>query len=98
MAGCIILTTTDEEKIAHDISNKLLQSEFAACVQIDKVDSFFKWDGNITNTPEYRLMIKAKADNYKKIEKTIKDIHNYSLPEIIKIDITDGLKEYINWL
>jgi uncharacterized protein involved in tolerance to divalent cations len=31
-------------------------------------------------------------------EKAIIKHHNYSLPEIIKLDITAGLSQYLNWV
>jgi len=43
-------------------------------------------------------MIKALSDNYNEIEKSIKLNHNYQLPQIIKLDITDGLPEYLKWV
>jgi uncharacterized protein involved in tolerance to divalent cations len=45
-----------------------------------------------------RLIIKAASKNYKIIEELIKLNHNYRLPQIIKLDITDGLVEYMDWI
>ena len=47
---------------------------------------------------EYRIMLKTHSANFRSIERFIKKEHNYSTPEIIKIDITDGSEEYLNWL
>ncbi|RTK93613.1 MAG: divalent-cation tolerance protein CutA [Rickettsiales bacterium] len=95
---CVIITTTDKEEIAELISAILTQSKLAACVQVDKVVSFFIYDEKTCKENEFRLMIKAKSSNYKNIEESIKLNHNYQIPEIIKLDITDGLNEYINWI
>lgn len=43
-------------------------------------------------------MIKAPTDNYKKIEKSIKSNHSYQLPQIIKLDIVEGLPGYLEWI
>jgi periplasmic divalent cation tolerance protein len=43
-------------------------------------------------------MIKTLSTNYSDIEKAIIKHHNYSLPEIIKLDITSGLPQYLNWV
>ena len=95
---CVILTTTDKEEVAELIGKSLVESKLAACVQVDKVISFFIYDKKTFKENEFRLMIKAKSSNYKVIEKSIKLIHNYKVPQIIKLDITDGLDEYINWI
>jgi periplasmic divalent cation tolerance protein len=68
------------------------------CVQVDSVMSFFKWDDKLLTENEFRVMIKAESDKYKLIEEAILKLHNYQLPQIIKIDITDGLPNYLKWL
>ncbi|WP_341793602.1 MULTISPECIES: divalent-cation tolerance protein CutA [unclassified Rickettsia] len=95
---CIILTTTNSRKILDEIINILLDMNLASCIQIEDIKSYFKWEGKLTSEKEYRAIIKAKSDNYKKIEEIIVKIHNYEVPQIIKIDIDDGLKAYLNWI
>ena len=98
MTCCVILTTTDKKEIAEQIAAKLIESKFAACVQIDLVHSYFYWDGKLCSENEYRLMIKTKKSCYNSVAQKIKDIHNYDLPEIIMVDITGGDDQYLNWL
>lgn len=95
---CIIMTTTDNEEIANTIASILIKSKLAACVQFDEVRSFFDWEARFQVIKEYRLIIKALSSNYKLIEQKIKDHHNYEIPQIIKLEIVDGLPQYINWI
>jgi periplasmic divalent cation tolerance protein len=95
---CIILTTTDKKEMAYKIAHKLLEMNLAACVQFDKITSFFKWEGKTSEVKEIRLIIKAKSDNYKNIEKVISSIHNYKIPQIVKLNISEGLPAYLDWL
>lgn len=95
---CIVLTTTDNKKNADLIAKSLIENNLAACVQIDKVESFFYYKSECRQANEFRLMIKASSDKYSAIEKSIECDHDYQLPQIIKLDITDGLPEYIDWV
>ena len=95
---CIILTTTNDEAVAYMLAKDLIVKKIAACVQVDKVKSFFFYDNKVQEEDEFRLIIKAASKNYKIIEETIKLNHNYQLPQIIKLDITDGLAQYVDWL
>ncbi len=95
---CVILTTTDDQQVVDKLTISLLEANLAACIQVDNIVSYFKWEGKISSVPEYRIMVKAKSDNYNIIEKMIIDIHNYDLPQIIKLDIQDGLPAYLNWV
>ena len=96
--SCIVITTTDSEDIANKIAGKLVEQRLAACVQIDKVKSFFYYEEECRQEKEFRLIIKAASKNYKIIEESIKLNHTYRLPQIIKLDITDGLVEYMDWI
>ncbi|MGX6960921.1 MAG: divalent-cation tolerance protein CutA [Rickettsia endosymbiont of Pentastiridius leporinus] len=95
---CLILTTTDDLPTTEKIATVLLDSNLAACVQIDDIKSYFKWDEKIASEKEYRIIIKAKSSNYTKIEAKILEIHNYELPQIIKINIDSGFQKYLDWI
>lgn len=95
---CVVLTTTDSKRNASLIAKTLLEAKLVACVQIDKVESFFYYEANYRQTNEFRLIIKAPSDNYKEIEESIKFNHSYQLPQIIKLDIADGLPGYLEWI
>ncbi|WP_341787934.1 divalent-cation tolerance protein CutA [Rickettsia endosymbiont of Cantharis rufa] len=95
---CLILTTTNDLQIAEKIASILLESNIAACIQIDDVKSYFRWCGRVTLETEYKLVIKAKTSNYNGIENKLLVIHNYELPQIIKINIDCGLQKYLEWI
>ena len=95
---CVVITTTDNEEAAKLIAKTLIEDKLAACVQLDRVQSFFHHEAGVKQAKEIRLFVKAPSDNYKAIEESIKLNHNYQLPQIIKLDITAGLPEYLNWI
>ena len=94
----MILTTTNSQENAEEIAKILVTDGLAACVQIDSVTSFFKWEGKVSNEEEYRLMIKANTHNYRQIEEIIVKTHTYTLPQIIQLDIDNSLPAYFNWV
>lgn len=95
----VVITTTDEFSIAEKISTFLVENKLSACVQISEIDeSIYTWEGKIEKVKEYKCTIKTKKNLYREVEKAIKKIHNYSIPEIIAIPIIDGNKDYLNWI
>lgn len=90
----IIQTTCKDKKEAKKIAKVLLKEKLAACIQISLVDSFYMWKNEICNEGENLLSIKTKKENFKKIQRKIKEIHSYDLPEIISFDITNVSSEY----
>ena len=94
----LILTTTDKKTVAQKITKALLDQKLIACASILPMESSYWWKGKIVNAKEFQLILKTKAENFNKIEKVIKKLHTYDLPEIISIDIQKAGKDYIKWI
>lgn len=93
-----VFTTTDKKQIAEKIAKELIKKKLAGCVQIFAIESIYEWKGKIENAKEFLCIIKTKKSVYEEVEKAIKELHNYKIPEIISLAIIDGNKEYLNWL
>ena len=94
-----VVTTTDKKEDAERIATYLVEKRLAACVQIaGPITSFYRWRGNIESAGEWQCWIKTKESLYMEIEKTIKSIHPYEVPEIIAVPIARGSREYLEWL
>ncbi len=95
----IIKTTTDSHKAMKLIANTLLNKKLAACVNmIPRMRSKYVVDGRITESREVILLIKTSEKLENKVYKTIKDLHNYEIPEISTIQTSKVDKDYENWL
>ena len=95
----IIKTTTDSHKAMKLIANTLLNKKLAACVNmIPRMRSKYIVDGRITESREVILLIKTTKKLENKVYKTIKDLHNYEIPEISSIQTSKVDKDYENWL
>jgi periplasmic divalent cation tolerance protein len=94
----IIFTTTNDRKIAKEMSLHLLKMKLAACIQIvSNIETYYIWNDNIENANEYKLIIKTKNENLEKLVIELKKIHNYEIPEIVSIDLTIMSQEYSKW-
>ena len=95
----IIKTTTDSHKAMKLIANTLLNKKLAACVNmIPRMRSKYIVDGRITESREVILLIKTTEKLENKVYKTIKDLHNYEIPEISTIQTSKVDKDYENWI
>ncbi len=94
-----VMTTTDKKEDAERIATCLVEKRLAACVQIaGPITSFYRWKGNMERTQEWQCWIKSKEVLYKEIEKAIKSVHPYEVPEIIAMPIIAGSHDYLEWL
>jgi periplasmic divalent cation tolerance protein len=44
------------------------------------------------------LIIKTEKDLFSALEKRVRELHSYSVPEIVALPIIDGSQEYLRWL
>jgi periplasmic divalent cation tolerance protein len=94
----LITTTTPDRDSALKIAKLLIEQKLAACVQMFPIESIYTWKGQVCQENEIILLIKSKSSLFDQIKTLIKENHQYEVPEIIQIPITDGLPEYIKWI
>jgi len=95
----LVLCTCPGSITAKQIAQDVVEKNLAACVNsISGMHSYFRWGGKIDGADEILLLMKTTADRYKDLEKRIKTLHPYELPEIIAVPISTGLPEYLTWI
>jgi periplasmic divalent cation tolerance protein len=81
------------------IAQALVEEKLAACVNVvGPVHSIYRWRGAIENAREYMLVIKAAVRNFSKLERRVRELHSYEVPEIVAVPLAAGSKSYIAWL
>ena len=98
-APIIVLTTCNSSEMATLIADSLVTKNFAACVNIiNGVESVYQWQGKIEHDKEILLIVKTQQALFSQVEKTIQELHDYELPEIIAVPIEIGEKKYLDWI
>ena len=95
----IVLSTAGSEQEAHKIAHILVKRRLAACVNIlPRVQSIYRWKGEIESAQEWLLLIKTRADKFTAVRDAIGELHSYEVPECIVLEIEDGSLPYLQWL
>jgi len=95
----LVLTTVPDEKSGQKIAKQLVKERLSACVTVSAASqSFYWWQGKISNEKEHILFIKTKAILFTDLEKRIKEIHPYEVPEIVALPFLKGSAKYLNWI
>ena len=94
-----ILTTTGTEEQALSIARALVAERLAACVNIiGPVRSVYRWRDAIEDDREFLLLIKTRATLYMKVERRVRELHTYEVPEVIALSLDRGSPPYVQWL
>ncbi len=95
----VVLVTCGSEEEATKIANLLVEERLAACVNmISPVRSIYRWEGKIWDEREWILIIKTQKKRFEELEKKVKSLHSYSVPEIIGLPVVEGASSYLKWL
>lgn len=95
----LCFVTIDDFQKAVEISRALVEEKLVACANIvSSVTSIYSWKENIHEETEHLILLKTKADKYPEMERRIRILHPYEVPEIISVEIARGLPEYLLWI
>jgi len=95
----IVFVMAANEDESASIAQALVEEKLAACVNVvGPVHSFYRWRGAIEKAREYMLIIKAAMRDFSKLERRVRELHSYEVPEIVAVPLAAGSRPYIAWL
>lgn len=99
MEYSLIYVSCKNEEEASLIAKKLLELELIACANIfPRIKSLYEWKGSLCQEEESVLILKTQSKKFEIIESEIKELHSYECPCILKLNIDDGNKAFLNWI
>jgi periplasmic divalent cation tolerance protein len=94
-----VSTTTEKREDANRIARSLVEKRLAACAQvIGPVKSTYWWNGKMDEADEWLCIMKTRREIYTQLEKELKAIHPYEVPEITAIALIAGMESYLRWI
>lgn len=95
----LVLVMSGSEDEATKIARVLVEERLAACVNVvGPVRSIYRWRGAVEDAGEHLLIVKIRARMYAKVERRVKELHSYEVPEVIALPLAAGSRRYLEWL
>lgn len=98
MEYLIAITTVSSRPEAQTLAKQIMAQRLAACIHIHEIESFYYWEGELQQEPEFRLLCKTTASQYPALEKFIQAHHPYDLPAIYAIALDQVEATYGEWV
>lgn len=99
MEAIVVFITAPNEDEAARISKTIVEERLAGCVNIVRgIRSIYTWQGKIEDESEALMIVKTQKGLFESLSKRIKEVHSYTVPEIIAIPIINGSEDYLKWL
>jgi len=95
----ILLVTAPDARSAARISDALVGERLAACVTVVAgARSTYRWKGKIERAREAVLLVKTRAALVRRVERRVRELHPYDVPEILALPVSSGEASYLRWL
>jgi periplasmic divalent cation tolerance protein len=95
----IVLTTMPDDPRADELARTLVTERLAACVNVHgPMSSTYRWKQTVEREVERQLVIKTTADRVAALERRLRELHPYEVPEFLVVPIEGGSDTYLQWV
>jgi periplasmic divalent cation tolerance protein len=95
----IVLVTCSSVGEARRIGRSVVEKRLAACVNIlPGVESIYRWKEKVGRAREVLVVMKTTSASLRSLEREVKRLHSYEVPEFIALPVVVGSREYLDWI
>ena len=95
----VVLTTVATSASAVTLVRALLERHLIACgTMLPGARSLYRWEDRVADESEVVVLLKTRRDRLKAIEGAFAELHPYTLPELLALDVGHGLERYLGWI
>ncbi|XP_050073208.1 divalent-cation tolerance protein CutA [Anopheles maculipalpis] len=95
----VAFVTVPDNTVAVNVARQLVEKSLVACVNIiPGLTSIYAWEGKINEDPEVLLMIKTRTSRVEELIRHVREVHPYSVAEVIAFPIAHGNAPYLDWI
>jgi periplasmic divalent cation tolerance protein len=94
----VVYTTVAKREDARRIARAVVEGGLVACAQIEEIESWYVWQGEVVNEPELRIAMKTVARRYAEVERAVLSMHPYALPAIHAVSVDAVHAPYAEWV
>jgi periplasmic divalent cation tolerance protein len=96
----VVLVTCASAAQARKIARALVGARLAACGNVLEVPvrSIYRWKGRVESAKEFLLVLKTSWERFAAVERVVRGLHTYEVPEILALPIVAGARDYLTWI
>lgn len=93
----MVTTTVATEAEARRLAQSVLQARLAACVQVEPITAYFRWQGALQEDRELRVACKTMPRALPALLAFLRTQHPYTLPQLVVQPLQASI-EYGAWV
>lgn len=98
-APAVVLVTAPDADVARKIARALVDRRLAACASlVPGLTSVYRWQGAVEEASEVLLVIKTVRARLGELERELRALHPFEVPELVVLDPAHVGARYLDWL
>ena len=93
-----VFTTVSDNSHADTLARGAIEMGLAACVQSEAIHSTYRWNGEVVQETEIRLMFKTTKASYHALEALLHELHPYKVPAVFALPVVEASAAYARWV
>ena len=94
-----VFVTTPGVEEGNKIAEALVAEKLVACVNlVESISSIYWWQGKVERDREALLVMKTRAGLVQQVITRVKQLHSYTVPEVVSLPIEEGNPDYLKWI
>lgn len=99
MEAIVVYITAPNEDEAAKIARAVVEERLAGCVNILRgIRSIYSWQGKTEDDSEVLMIVKTQRHLFEPLKRRVKELHSYTVHEIIAVPVVVGDHGYLEWL
>jgi periplasmic divalent cation tolerance protein len=95
----VVFVTCPNRRAAERIGRTVVEEHLAACANIlPGLASIYRWKGKVCRDPEVLVLLKTRRFRFPALARRVRELHPYSVPEIIALRVALGSPAYLAWV
>ncbi|QUN07682.1 divalent-cation tolerance protein CutA [Shewanella yunxiaonensis] len=95
----LVFCSCPDHDTALTLARTLVKEGLVACAQLSSpITSVYHWQEQLCEDSEISLQLKCLAAVYPKLQQRVLQLHPYEVPELIAVEIQQGLPTYLDWI
>jgi periplasmic divalent cation tolerance protein len=95
----VVLVTCANEEQGASIARSLVGERLAACVNlVAGIRSIYRWRDKLEDDRETLLLVKTRTQLLARVERRVRELHTYQVPELVVLPVSKGSGRYMDWL
>lgn len=94
----VLVTTVDSEAQVKSLARSVVERRLAACVQIARIDSVYRWEGAVQETAEWQLSCKVAPAHAQALWQALLAMHPYEVPMLYAVPVAQAHQPYAQWV